>query len=79
MSAVLTHDFDLELTRQELAKQAKQTTFESVGLEALRRYKATGLHITDEELQAYIGSLANGEFVEFPKFIGNASLVSAMR
>lgn len=67
MSAVLAHDFDLDLTRQELAKQAEQTAFELEGLEALRHYKATGLHITGEELQAYISSLANGEAVELPK------------
>jgi len=67
MSAVLAHDFDIDLERQELARQAEQTAFELEGLEALRHYKATGLHITGEELQAYIGSLANGEAVELPK------------
>lgn len=67
MSAVLAHDFDIDLERQELARQAEQTAFELEGLEALRHYQATGLHITGNELKAYISSLANGEAVELPK------------
>lgn len=68
MSIAFTqNEFALDLTRQELARQAEQQAFELEGLEALRHYRATGLHITGEEFGAYIESLQRGEKVELPK------------
>ena len=55
-----------EAIAQYVEREEKRESFKQEAMQAWRDYQATGLHVTHEEMDAYLAKLEAGEDVEPP-------------
>ena len=55
-----------EAIREYVEREEKHEAFKRAGLRAWEEYQLTGLHLTGEEADAWLGKLAAGEDAEIP-------------
>lgn len=55
-----------EAIREYVEREEKREAFHQAGLRAWEEYQRTGLHVTDEEADAWLAKLAAGEDAELP-------------
>jgi predicted transcriptional regulator len=56
-----------EAIRQYVIREERRERFDRDALSALREYEETGLHVTQEEMEAWFARLEAGENAEPPK------------
>ena len=62
-----THWMMREAIRQYIEREENLEAFRQVGVRAWNDYQATGLHMTLEEADAWLGKLETGQDVEPPE------------
>jgi predicted transcriptional regulator len=55
-----------EAIREYVEREEKREAFHQAGLRAWEEYQRIGLHVTDEEADAWLAKLAAGEDAELP-------------
>lgn len=61
-----SHWMILEAIQQYVSREEKREAFRQAGIQAWNNYQATGLHVTLEEVDAWLARLEAGEDVEPP-------------
>ncbi|MDO8252067.1 MAG: CopG family ribbon-helix-helix protein [Rhodoferax sp.] len=59
-----------EAIQQYIEREEKHETFRQDGIRAWNEYQATGLHVTLDEADAWLGKLETGQDVEPPECHG---------
>ena len=59
-----------EAIRQYVEREEKREAFRQEGIAAWREYQATGMHVTQEEADAWLSKLEGGKDVEPPECHG---------
>ena len=62
-----THWMMREAIQQYIEREEKLETFRQDGIRAWNDYQTTGLHVTREEADAWLGKLETGQDVEPPE------------
>lgn len=62
-----THWMMREAIQQYVEREEKRETFRQDGIRAWNDFQATGLHVTQEEADAWLAKLETGEDVEPPE------------
>jgi len=60
------HWMILEAIRQYVDREEKRETFRQDGIKAWNEYQETGLHLTENEADAWLAKLEAGEDVDVP-------------
>ena len=60
------HWLILDAIRQYVDREEKREAFRQDGIRAWDEYQATGLHVTQDEAEAWLGTLEAGQDVEPP-------------
>ena len=63
----IPHWLILEAIRQYVDREEKREAFRQDGIRAWDEYQATGLHVTQDEADAWLGKLEAGDDVEPPE------------